>query len=111
MPTKAQYKAIMVLSAVGDALGFKNGEWEFCFSGPAIHEEVRKLGGVEKLNVKGWLVSDDTVLHIAIAEALLSDWSTKEVLYDKIAAKIKHAVSVSYYYIENENFTREECFA
>ena len=95
MPTETQYKCIMVLtSAVGDALGLKNGDWEFCFSGPAIHDEVRKLGGIEKLNVKGWLVSDDTVLHIAIAEALLSDWSTKDVLYNNIAIKIIDAVMV-----------------
>ena len=91
MPTEAQFKAIMMLSGVGDALGYKNGAWEFCHSGPAIHKELQQLGGLEKLDVKGWLVSDDTVFHIAVAEALLSDWSTKEELFLNIARKFKEA--------------------
>ena len=41
----------MVLSGVGDALGYKNGEWEFCHSGKLIQNEVKKLGGVAKINV------------------------------------------------------------
>jgi ADP-ribosylarginine hydrolase len=86
-----RYKAVMVLSGVGDALGYKNGEWEFCHSGTTIHKELQKLGGLEKLDVKGWRVSDDTVLHIATAEALVSDWSTTEQLFCTMAAKYKKA--------------------
>ena len=46
-----KYIASMVLSGVGDALGYKNGEWEFCHSGKLIQNEVKKLGGVAKINV------------------------------------------------------------
>ena len=35
----------MVLSGVGDALGYKNGSWEICRSGKKIHAEAKELGG------------------------------------------------------------------
>lgn len=92
MPTLDQFKASMVLSAVGDALGYKNGEWEFCHSGEAIHRELKNLGGLEKIDIKGWVVSDDTVLHLATAEALVSTWKTRQELFLKIASKYKDSM-------------------
>ena len=89
MPSMDQFRASMVLSAVGDALGYKNGEWEFCHSGEAIHQQLQTLGGLEKIDVKGWIVSDDTVLHLATAEALVSPWKTREELFLKLAANYK----------------------
>ncbi|XP_046855156.1 protein ADP-ribosylarginine hydrolase-like [Xenia sp. Carnegie-2017] len=65
-----KYEAVMVLSGVLDALGYKNGLWEFCYSGTQIHEELEKLGGLDKIDIKEWRISDDTVLHIATAEAM-----------------------------------------
>ena len=84
-----RFAATMVLGAVGDAMGYKNGSWEFCRSGVAIHSEVEKLGGVSALNLtrRDFMVSDDTVLHIATAEALVSEWKDKETLYRTIAQK------------------------
>ena len=82
----------MVLAGVGDALGYKNGEWEFCRSGRRIHEHLEQLGGLDKIvvNSKKWMVSDDTVMHIATAEALISDWKGDvETLYSNIAQKYK----------------------
>jgi ADP-ribosylarginine hydrolase len=89
-----RFKASMVLSAVGDALGYKNGEWEFCYKGVAIHEELRKLGGLGNINVdkKNWRISDDTVLHIATAEALVSDWASKQQLFLTLAQEYKKAM-------------------
>ena len=46
-----RYHASMLLSAAGDALGFKNGGWEFCYDGKIIHEQLEKLGGLTKINV------------------------------------------------------------
>lgn len=69
--------ASMLLGAAGDAMGYYNGSWEFCHSGPAIHEEVEEMGGVAKLKIKPphFIVSDDTVLHMATSEGLVSDWN------------------------------------
>ena len=66
----------MVLGAVGDAMGYKNGNWEFCTSGTAIHQELQQLGGVRSLKIAqpGFMLSDDSILHIATAEGLVSDW-------------------------------------
>uniref|UniRef100_A0A8C6UM66 ADP-ribosylarginine hydrolase n=1 Tax=Neogobius melanostomus TaxID=47308 RepID=A0A8C6UM66_9GOBI len=55
------YKAAMLLSGVGDALGYKHGDWEFNFSGPDIHKVSATL--------PDWPLSDDTILHLATAEA------------------------------------------
>ena len=90
--SKDSFEACMLLSAVGDALGYKNGTWEFCYSGEAIHKELRELGGLQNINIKGWIVSDDTVLHLATAEALVSSWRTREDLFNKIAAMYKESM-------------------
>ncbi|XP_062859315.1 ADP-ribosylhydrolase ARH1-like isoform X2 [Trichomycterus rosablanca] len=73
------YKAGMLLSGVGDAIGFK---WEFNYSGPLIHKSVQKLGGVKNITAKlpDWPVSDDTVLHLATAEALATGKEEEELL-------------------------------
>lgn len=42
----------MVLSAAGDALGYKNGEWEICRSGRDIQRELRNMGGIQAIHVK-----------------------------------------------------------
>ena len=90
--SKDSFEACMLLSAVGDALGYKNGTWEFCYSGEAIHKELRELGGLQNINIKGWIVSDDTVLHLATAEALVSSWRTRKDLFNKIAAMYKESM-------------------
>ena len=90
--SKDRFKACMLLSAVGDALGYKNGDWEFCPSGEAIHNELLELGGIQKIDIKGWMVSDDTVLHLATAEALASTWATRDELFTQIASLYKESM-------------------
>ncbi|KAI5618073.1 ADP-ribosylarginine hydrolase [Silurus asotus] len=81
--TVAHYKAGMVLSGVGDALGFR---WEFVYSGPRIQKEVQSLGGLEniKVSLPKWRVSDDTVLHLATAEALITGKEDEELLHEVV---------------------------
>lgn len=75
-----RYIAVMVLHAIGDTIGFKNGEWEFMSGQPAekIMEKMYDfiyLGGVNELPGADWLVSDDTIMHIANAESLVGNYN------------------------------------
>ncbi|KAL3876717.1 hypothetical protein ACJMK2_034519 [Sinanodonta woodiana] len=72
--TKERFEACMVLSGVGDALGFRNGRWEFCYSGRQIHYELEDLGGIENISVQrpDWRLSDDTIMHLATAEGKIA---------------------------------------
>lgn len=88
---QTRYVACMVLGGTGDALGYKRGDWEFCTSGKQIHQELADLGGIENIEVAypEWIVSDDTVMHLATAEALVASSSDansdREQLYLQLA--------------------------
>ncbi|XP_011619710.2 protein ADP-ribosylarginine hydrolase-like isoform X1 [Takifugu rubripes] len=89
--TLEHYKAAMVLSGAGDALGYRNELWEFNMSGPAIHQEVKELGGLKNIRVElpDWPVSDDTVLHLATAEGLATGKTGEELLHEVAARYIE----------------------
>ncbi|XP_053935995.1 ADP-ribosylhydrolase ARH1 isoform X2 [Cuculus canorus] len=72
VPSVEAYEAAMVLSGVGDALGYRGARWEYCTSGAQIHAELAELGGLEAITLEPpeWPVSDDTILHLATAEGL-----------------------------------------
>ncbi|XP_053380534.1 uncharacterized protein LOC123556475 [Mercenaria mercenaria] len=71
-PLDTRYQAAMLLSGVGDSLGYKNGVWFSCSNGIKIHEELEKLGGVNNLEIKRpeWKVSSYTLLNLHTAIAL-----------------------------------------
>ena len=69
-----RFVATIVLGGVGDTLGYKSGEWGVCGSGRHIHNSLVQLGGK-------WPVSDDIVMQIATAEALVDKkWSQLEAI-------------------------------
>ncbi|XP_027145418.1 ADP-ribosylarginine hydrolase isoform X3 [Larimichthys crocea] len=89
--TLEHYKAGMLLSGVGDALGYRNQLWEYNESGPVIHQELKELGGLKniKAELPDWPVSDDTVLHLATAEGLATGKTGEELLHEVAARYVE----------------------
>lgn len=87
-----RFRACLVLAASGDAIGFHSGEWETCTEGEEILQEVQLMGGLEAFNIGGWEVSDDTVMLLAVARALASEWESIEDLCKEIAKKLTESV-------------------
>ena len=88
---ESSFKYCMLLSGVGDALGYKDAEFEFCRSGKLIQEAVGSLGGLSAIapSPSKITVSDDTVMHLATAEALVSSFRTDTDLYLQLAREYK----------------------
>lgn len=76
-------EAALMLSSYFETVGFKNAVWEFNYNLEVY--DIRKyinmlntmvqqfliLGGASNINVKEWLASDDTILILAIGDAVL----------------------------------------
>lgn len=75
---KVKYGALFILHALGDTIGFKNADWEFNYNKETdlssilefVYEFI-ELGGVNGIDLSGWLVSDDTLYHMAISNGIL----------------------------------------
>lgn len=65
-----RYRASIILGAVGDTIGYHNGDWEFSYDTGKIRKEFYQQGGPLKLNMKPLIVSDDTVLALATIRIL-----------------------------------------
>jgi ADP-ribosylglycohydrolase len=76
---ESKYIATVVLHALGDTIGFKNGDWEFNYFKEVITLDTTNellyefidLGGINEINLENWHVSDDTIIHMAIMRGLL----------------------------------------
>lgn len=96
-----RYISTIVLHALGDTIGFKNGDWEFNYFKDVITYDTTNellyefidLGGINEINLENWYVSDDTILHMAIARALLK--SSKKY-NDKMILNIKKELVKAY---------------
>ncbi|XP_039770897.1 protein ADP-ribosylarginine hydrolase-like protein 1 isoform X1 [Ornithorhynchus anatinus] len=84
-----KFKAAVLLGAVGDALGYRNASRENSALGTKIREELKALGGLDKLVISAdkWPVSDNTVLHMTTAEALTTDYWCLEDLYRELVKR------------------------
>jgi|UniRef100_A0A6C0EDN1 ADP-ribosylarginine hydrolase len=80
---KEKIEASFMLASYFETLGFKNGLWEFNYNNNInsltkyslmwnimIHHYLI-LGGANKINIKGWNSSDDTILIIDIIKSIL----------------------------------------
>lgn len=71
---------MVTLHALGDTIGFKNGDWEFNYNKDFITLDTTNellyefiaLGGINAIDLKDWLVSDDTIIHMGMIRALLT---------------------------------------
>lgn len=77
---KTRFEASFILHALGDTIGFNNGKWEFMRGDSSkVYEKVNQFvsyGGINYIPQKDWRISDDTILHIKTAQALLSDYNS-----------------------------------
>ena len=44
-----RYRAAMILSGAGDALGYYRSKWEMNFDGKDIHKQLEKMGGLKEI--------------------------------------------------------------
>ena len=83
---RTKFIACMVLHALGDTIGYKNAEWEFKQGTTVTTRVLEKmyefieLGGINFVPQKGWLVSDDTIMHVKTGKALLEKYSSLNTL-------------------------------
>lgn len=74
-------------AAVGDAIGFCAGEWEFERSSARIIKQAEEMGGMDgilqQFHRNAWAVSDDTVMHLATGLAAVC------TLDSSIAARVQ----------------------
>lgn len=73
-PGMDKFKAALVLAGVGDALGYRNFSRENNALGAKIQQELKEIGGLENLVLSPdkWPVSDNTFMHMATAEAVIT---------------------------------------
>ena len=72
-------------------MGYRNGRWEFNKRGESIHKEMMQMTNGKgplalTMNPDDWRYSDDTVMHIATALALVN--TTKSTSTDDVARQI-----------------------
>ena len=87
---KDRYIMCMLAHALGDTIGFKNGDWEFNngikkFSVTLANEilnEFISLGGVNRIDISKWIVSDDTAFHLMTGKTFVDDEFDREKTID-----------------------------
>ncbi|KAL7983851.1 hypothetical protein Chor_000727, partial [Crotalus horridus] len=79
---------------VGDALGYRNFIQENNALGAKIQEELKEIGGLGNLVLSSdkWPISDNTLMHMATAEALITDYWCLEDLYRDVVKRYVDAV-------------------
>lgn len=111
-----RYIATMILHAVADTIGFKNGEWEFNYSKSTITLETTlellfefiALGGINGIDLKDWRVSDDTIIHIAIAKTLIDTKLNKIKKIKKMTPEMAMSFKVNLVQAYNDIHDDEE---
>ncbi|XP_025118328.2 protein ADP-ribosylarginine hydrolase-like protein 1 isoform X2 [Bubalus bubalis] len=84
-----KFQAAMLLGAVGDALGFGHAARESSSLGTRVQEEMGKGGGLDHLvlSPETWPVSDNTIMHMSTAGALITDFWCLDDLYREMVRR------------------------
>lgn len=82
------YVYCFLLSSYADIVGYRGGAWEFIDKKPDMSNDLVfqfiSLGGFLGINVINFQSSDDTVMHLATAHALLSKFKSSKELIDNM---------------------------
>lgn len=115
---KDKIKGCIILHAVADTIGYRNGIFEFNFDIEPhkltfndtleIIYDFIYLGGINDINLSGWNVSDDTILHMQTAKSLIESNLDFELFMSFIKKnfvnsldnlKTRHPGRATFYYI------------
>lgn len=66
----SHFEGSILCAALGDTIGYKNGDWEFNKNTKDILKQASKLGGILAFPIDQWILSDDTIMHLATMETL-----------------------------------------
>ncbi|XP_055985792.1 inactive ADP-ribosyltransferase ARH2 [Sorex fumeus] len=83
------FQAAMLLGGVGDALGCRNARPESSAGGGRAQDELQRLGGLDHLvlSPETWPVSENTIMHMATAAALTTDYWCLDDLYREMVTR------------------------
>ena len=101
-----KYKYVFLYHALGDTIGFKNSLSFAEYTNKTLDTinemiyEFIDLGGINGLDMKDWIVSEDTLYHIAMARSLLK--------YKEMNEKFIFIVKENLIKIHNEMINEEE---
>ena len=92
---KEKIEASIMIASYLETLGFNKGQWEFNYQSSYIRSlnefitvssilqhHFLILGGISHINIKDWFSSDDTIMIIATAKAVSSDFNYKNKYLD-----------------------------
>ena len=99
MAMEKRYVAAMLLAGVGDAMGYRNGQWEFCFDGEKIHEEM-----LTKSDSFNSIENDDHYVILPSFDYL--NWDKKSYLKGKNKLNYRECKPHSYSSDNNKNFLK-----
>lgn len=105
-------EACLLLHAAGDTIGYKNSEWEFK-RGTLTQKilgkvyEFIELGGIKNIPGDDWLVSDDTLCHLAICKSIINEKYDEQALFANIAKtfKLLYPILLKEYDIRRPGYT------
>lgn len=101
---KDKWIAAFVLHALGDTIGFRNGDWEFNYFEESLDLNMTSvilydfiyLGGINGIDLKGWYVSDDTIINLAVAKGILQNKDSNYEFNENMVHDIEQELIIAF---------------